>query len=71
MKNTHLYAFEINNRIKETLDLLSALEQKVLFARKRTVTFADIFKELKRNNNDASFNQYFETIIKDLSGNIR
>jgi hypothetical protein len=64
IKNTHPYAFEINQTIKEKLDLLTDLNKRYFLA-KKSLTFPLIFKELQKSNNTNSFNFYFEEIIKD------
>lgn len=64
VKNTHPYAFEINQEIKQRLDLLTDLNRRYFLA-KQSLSFPLIFKELQQNNNSHSFNLYFELIIKD------
>lgn len=64
VNNRNPYAFEINQHIKETLDLLQNLNKRY-FSAKKTLTYPLILKELQRGNNTHSFNAYFEEIIKD------
>lgn len=64
VSNKHPYAFEINQAIKETLQLLENLNKR-FYAAKKSLSFPLIFKELQRNNNTNSFNLYYAEIIKD------
>ena len=64
VKNTHPFAFEINNRIKETIDLLDELIKRY-FNAKKNLTYPIVFKELQKNNNANLFNTYFDEARKD------
>ncbi|HEX4850707.1 MAG TPA: site-specific integrase, partial [Puia sp.] len=64
VKNTHPFAFEINNTIREKLDSLHDLVKRYYSANK-SLTFQIISKELGKNGNINSFNGYFEEIIKN------
>jgi site-specific recombinase XerD len=64
VKNTHPYGYEINQAIKQRIDLLTDLNKRY-FQAKKSLTFPLIYKELRQNNNTHSFNQYFALIIKD------
>jgi integrase len=64
VKNTHPFAFEINGRIKETMDSLDDLVKRY-FTAKKNLTFPLIFKELQKNNNSNLFNAYFDEVNKD------
>jgi hypothetical protein len=64
VKNTHPFAFEINERIKETMDSLDGLVKRY-FATKKSLNFPLIFKELQKNNNSNLFNSYFDEVSKD------
>jgi integrase len=64
IKNTHPYAYQINEEIKRTLNVLTELNKRYMSSNKR-LTFPLIFKELHKNNNTDSFNKFFEDIIKD------
>jgi site-specific recombinase XerD len=64
VKNTHPFAFEINEKIKERLEVLDKLVKRYYNANK-SLTFPLIFKELKKRNNTDSFLAYFDDYIKD------
>jgi integrase len=64
VKNTNPYSFEINQAIAAKLELLTNLNKRYFLEKKR-LTFPIILRELKMNNNDQSFNLYFEQVIKD------
>jgi len=64
VKNTHPFAFEINNAIKAKLDILDALVKRYYEA-KKSLNYPLIFRELQKNNNTNSFNTYFKDYITD------
>ena len=64
IKNSHPYAFEINDAIREKTNILAELIRRYYMARKG-LTFPIIFKELQKSNNLNSFNSYFDDFIKD------
>jgi site-specific recombinase XerD len=64
VKNNHPFAFEINNALKEKTRVLDDLIKRY-FSAKKTLTFPLIFKELGKNNNSGSFNDYFKEFIQD------
>ena len=64
VNNKNPYSFEINQAIKETLTVLENLNKRY-YTVKKSLSFPLILKELQRNNNSNSFNQYFKEIIKD------
>src|ERR1700733_6873767 len=64
VKKTHPFAFEINNRIKETTDALDELVKRH-FKAKKSLTYPLIFKELQKNDNSSLFNAYFDEVNKD------
>jgi site-specific recombinase XerD len=69
VKNTHPYAFEINNTIDEKITLLTDLNKRYYTA-KKALTFPLVFKELEKNFNRQIFNKYFEEIIKNPPENL-
>ncbi|MBS1598476.1 MAG: site-specific integrase [Bacteroidetes bacterium] len=64
IKNTHPFAFEINNTIKEKIEMFNDLVRRC-FANKKSVTFPLVLKELQKTHNTNLFNEYFTDIIKD------
>ncbi len=64
VKNTHPFAFEINEKIKEKLEVLDKLVKRYHTANK-SLTFPLVFRELKKRNNTDSFLAYFDDYIKD------
>lgn len=63
VKNNHPFAFEINERIKEKLDILDKLTQRY-YSGKKTLNFPIILRELGKDYNINSFNKYFDEYIK-------
>lgn len=63
VKNTHPYAFEINNEIEEKLETLTSLNKRYIVARKQ-LTMQRIFQELKMDYNSELFNEFYEAILK-------
>jgi site-specific recombinase XerD len=63
VKNTHPYAFEINEAIKAKLYLLSNLNKRYYLANK-ALSWPQIKRELQLNNNTDSFLTYFDSVIK-------
>jgi site-specific recombinase XerD len=64
VKLNHPYAFEINNKISDTLTLLRDLNKRYYTMNKRLTMFL-ILKELNKDYNLDSFNEFFRHVIVD------
>jgi site-specific recombinase XerD len=64
VKITHPYAFEINNKISDTLNVLKELNKRYYNMNKPLTMFL-ILKELNKDYNLDSFNEFFRHIILD------
>src|SRR5882724_8915246 len=70
VKNNHPFFFEINNKIRERKNVILDLIGRY-YNSTNALTFAIIFKELKKSINTDSFNEYFEYYINHPSGNLQ
>lgn len=64
VKINHPYAFEINNKISDTLNVLKELNKRYYNVNKPLTMFL-ILKELNKDYNLDSFNEFFRNIILD------
>jgi site-specific recombinase XerD len=64
VKNTHPYYFEINSKIREKRDIVDGLIRKY-YNQNKQLTFPVIFKQLKRRDDGALFNNYIKDYIRD------
>lgn len=64
VKNTHPFSFEINEKIKEKLDILDKLVKRYYNVNKN-LSFDVIGREIKKKNNTNSFIEYFDEYIKN------
>src|SRR5690349_2405906 len=64
VKNVHPFAFEINEKIKEKLDILDKLVKRYYNVNK-SLSFDVIGREIKKRNNTNSFIAFFDDYIKD------
>lgn len=64
VKMSHPFAFEINNQIKDTLNTLWELNKRY-YTMKKPLTIQLVFKELNKDYNLGSFNDFFRNIILD------
>lgn len=64
VKNTHPYAFEINNTIQEKMQLLWELNKR-FFTKRKKLVIHQVLRELQAGYNPAIFNTYYVEVIKD------
>ncbi len=64
VKISHPFAFEINNQIRDTLNVLKELNKRY-YTMKKPLTMPLILKELNKDYNLDSFNGFFRQVILD------
>lgn len=64
VKFNHPFAFEINNQIRDTLNVLQDLNKRY-YTMKKPLTMQLVFKELNKDYNLDNFNDFFRHVILD------
>jgi site-specific recombinase XerD len=64
IKNTHSFAFEINNKIKETLEAINRTIKRY-YSLDKPITFKAIEENLKKKGDDRVFNIYVDQYINN------
>lgn len=64
VKPTHPFAFDINNRITDTMNVLNELNKRYYNA-KKSLSFSLVTAELKKDFNPEIFNQYYDHVCKN------